>query len=983
MKKNDAKESLIRKFPLLSVLGAILCFLVVPLALLDVGLKRMLSLRHDQETAEVFKQMDSRLEFLLRHSDDQHYFHAIFKRAFNRATATKKPLASIEKSISQLRKRFGKHLEFIVWDHNGQKVERLSDEKRYHYIVRNLYLMFQEVAQNCLNNYPGYPETLPIVTDKVNLFRSYLGRFMVPAHLRLPFQAGIQGACIHADTEDRKPMFWFHAAPELTFFCSISGTLLNKNSGLQHAIEVLNNSDPIISGIIHENRVFPPTDAETEKEILFELGKFENAAMPHRITETNLISFKLLDPDIRGFCRRNRSGLAAGYPDKVRKTWISRVLIGVLLAAFIIYCYNLRLERIRFSIRLKLALLFIYATGLPLMILGTIGYEYLQQQRHNLIKETHAANERLLLELDSGYNRFRQSLSQKAQEQLKDFRRKTLKNEPDASMTEIYDQLLNSLEAEEIHIFNQSGQIRASRRRHRKATSQTFMKIFAAGALTFANQQAGDEFSKLVESAGASLRIAGKTVLERGSGILQTLLAKLERIEKFNFGTQTKLCFTTLLGDRSRRKFHSFMIIVWREEEAQANYVKKELEIFNSKNSGNFIAANVLVNGLIINPGFSSNRQILPVLQKAATLQTYNEDNLQIGSRNFIASAIGGKALSNLTLLALAPASKVDEQIERDKTYLLLFIFVSLMLSTGVALALSGQFLEPVKQLANAVIQIGRRNFRYRTSISSNDEFGDLGKVFNTSIEELEKLEIGRVVQENLFPGNRFSHSSVEIFARSVTMTRLGGDYYDFFVVDDNSTGVFMGDVAGHGIPAALIMAMAKASVLTRREIRNSPDQMLAAIHQMLYTLKSDQFKRMMTCQYMTIDSSKGTLCIANAGHCFPIVVSRNGTAAKFHEIIGTPVGITKRARYSNFVFQLEAGDTVVLYSDGMIEASNLEGEVFGPERLLDLARTAWNDNLEQYYDNMFSANQHWARQAEDDLTIVLIRYDGKGGHDD
>jgi methyl-accepting chemotaxis protein len=982
VKRKDAKDSLISKFPLLSVLGAAFCFLVVPFVLLDVGLERMLSLRHEQETTAVFKQMDSRLEFLLRHSDDQHYFHAIFKRIFTRATTAKDPLASIEKSISQLRKRFGKHLEFIVWDHNGQKVAKLSDEKRYHYIVKNLYLMFQEVAQNCLNNYPGYPETLPIVSEKVNLFRSYLGRFMVPAHLRLPYQAGIQGACIHADTEDRKPLFWFHAASELTFFCSISGALLNKNSGLQHAIEVLNNSDPIISGIIHENKVYPPTDPETEQEILLELGKFENAAMPHRITAANLISFKLLNPDMRGFCRRTRSELDSGYPDKLRKIWMSRMIIGFLLAAFVFYCYNLRLGRLRFSIRLKLALLFLYATGLPLMILGTIGYEYLQQQRYNLIKETHAANEKLLLELDSGYNRFRQSLSQKAHEQLQDFRKKMLQQEPDASMTQVYDRILKSLEAEEIHIFNQSGQIRASHRRHRKPTSQTFMKIFAAGALTFVNQKTDDEFNKLVENAGASLRIVGKTVLERGSGILQTLLAKLERIEKFNFGTQTKLCFTTLLGDRSKRNFHSFMIIVWREEEAQANYVKKELEKFNAKNSGRFLAANVLVNGLIINPSFSSNRQILPVLQKAATLQTYNEDSLKIGSESFIASAIGGKALNNLTLLALSPISGVEKQIERDKNHLLIFIFVSLTLSTGVALALSGQFLEPVKQLASAVIQIGKRNFRYRTSILSNDEFGDLGKVFNASMEELEKLEIGRVVQENLFPGNRFSHDSVEIFARSVTMTRLGGDYYDFFAVDDRLTGVFMGDVAGHGIPAALIMAMAKASVLTRREIRNSPDQMLAAIHQMLFTLKSNQFKRMMTCQYMTIDGATGTLCMANAGHCFPIVVSSDGSTAKFHEIIGTPVGITKRARYTNFILQLEPGDTVILYSDGMIEASNQNGEAFGANRLLDLARTSWNENLEQYYDNMFSANQHWAREAEDDLTIVLVRFKGKGALD-
>lgn len=977
--KKDINDSLIRKFPLLSILGAVFCFFVVPFALLNLGLERMLKLREEKETAAVFKQMDNRLEYLFRHSDDQHYFHAMFKRVFDRAISAPDPVESIETSIAQLRSRFGNQLSFIVWNHKGEKIEHLSDEKSYHYVVRNLYLMFQEVAQNCRSNYPGYPETLAVVTDKLNLFRNYLGRFLVPNHLRLPYQAGIQGSCIHADTDDRKPMFWFHADTELTFLCSLSGSLLRQNSGLKHALEVLNNSDQIQCGIVCDNKIFPATDSVTERELLLELGKFENASLPHRVTAENLFAFKLLGPSIRGFCRKPRSSLANGYPHQLKLVYLGQFSLGLALLLYILYCYSLRLGKIRLSIRLKLALLFLYANGLPLMILGTIGFEYLQQQRYNLITEAHAANEKLLLELDSGYNRFRQALAHKTSERLQNFRRQTRFQEPDATMTSVYSQLLDKLEAEEIHIFNQSGQIRASHKRHRKQVSQTFMKIFAAGALTFANQKAGDQFDKLVEQAGASFRLAGKQVLDRGSSILQTLLVKLERIENFNFGTQLKLCYTTLLGDAINRQFHSFMIIVWREEQAQANYARTQIEQFNDKKADSFLAANVLADGMIISPGLSRPRQILPILQKASALQNYNEDELRVGNKRYIASAIGGKALNHLALIALSPAEKIDEQIENDKFYLSIFIIVSLALSTGVALSLSKQFIEPVNQLANAVVQIGRRNFRYRTNIGSNDEFGDLGQVFNSSIAELEKLEIGRVVQENLFPGNSFRQGEIEIFARTVSMTKLSGDYYDFFAIDDNLTGVFMGDVAGHGIPAALIMAMAKASVLTRKEQRQSPDQLLTAIHLMLYSLKSSTFKRMMTCQYMTLNRANGILTIANAGHCFPIIVTDKGKNAEFKEIIGTPVGIAKRSKYNNTQIRLSPGDTIILYSDGMLEANNEKFGAFGADRLLELAREAWHQNLNQYYDNMFAANQSWGGEAEDDLTIVLLRYAGKG----
>lgn len=979
MSKNFANEGLLKRFPLLSWLGALLCFVVVPFFLIDTAIERTLQLRSDKEIAATFREMDNRLEFLLRHCDDKHYFHSLFKRIFDRAVRSSDPVKSVAQGITFLRRRFPQGLKFIVWDGNGQKVESLSDEKSFHYIVRNLLQMFREVADHCKSNYPGYPETLPVVSDKVHIFRSYLGRFLVPAHLRLPYQAGVQGACVMADTLNRMPLFWFHSEPELTWFCGIHGDVLNQNLGLKHSIETLNRSGDIISGIVSNNQVLPAADEAVERELLLELGKFENASLPHRQTATNLYAFKLLDPDTRGFCRLPRASLSFGLTQQVKSGYIGRLLGALLLFAFVLYCYQLRLGRIKLSIRLKLAGLFLYATGLPLLILGTIGYEYLQQQRFSLISRTHAANEKMLLEIDAGYGRHRNRMGQFTEAELAGFRQEMLEKEPDSGMTDVYDRLLKNLGAEEIHFFNQSGQILASHKRHRKMVSQAFMKIFAAAALTFANQKVDDLFDQLVESSGSNLKLAGKKVVERGASALKTLLTRLERIENFVFGTQMKLCYTTLLGDRLGRRFHSLMIIVWREDEAQRDYIASLIDRYNRRSNATLLAATVFTDGLTISPGIKSGRRLLPILQKAAALQNVSEDELQIDGKTYIATAIGGKALNNLALVALSPVSVVEEEIDQLKFYLGLSICIILAISVGVALSLSNQFLAPVQQLAEAVLQIGRRNFRYRTGIGSNDEFGDLGKVFDTSMEELEELEIGRVVQENLFPGNRFSAGAIEVFARTVSMTRLGGDYYDFFKVDDNLVGVFMGDVAGHGIPAALIMAMAKASVQIRTEERRSPSRLLTAIHQMLFSLKSNNFKRMMTCQYMTFNGADGELTIANAGHCFPVIVTGNGNASSYQEIIGSPVGIAKRARYSDHQLKLEPGDTVILYSDGMLEASNVQFGAFGADRLLQLALEAYSDDLATYYQNMFAANQKWAEKSEDDLTIVLIRY-GKAG---
>ena len=967
------------------MLGAFFCFLVVPLGLVDMGLHRMLNLRSEKEESAAYRQMDRSLEFLLRHSDDQHYFHAVFKRIFDRAVAAPDPEKSISESIALLGKRFGNSLKMIVWNSEGEKIERLSSEKRYSYIVKNLYQMFREVAIHCQSNFPGYPESLPLVSEKLNLFRGYLGRLLVANHLRLPFQPGIQGACILADTMDRMPLFWYHSAPELTFFCSVSGSLLNKNLGLKHALEVLNGTEKrFVAGMIEGENVFPRTDSDTEKEILFELGKYENASLPHLKTESNIYVFKLLGPNLRGFCRWPRKNLAASFPGGLESMYFSRFLIFLLISAYVFYCYSLRIRQMRFSIRLKLALIFIYINGLPLMILGTIGYEYLQQQRFNLISETHAANEKLLLEVDSGYWRFRDSMNAKVHRKLKKFKQDFMYVEPDMNLTELYDEFLEQLGAEEIHIFNRLGRILANHKKYKKPASQTFMKLFAAGSLLFVNQKTGDLFEQLVKQSKANVAVSGKVFIERGSSVLRNLLNKLERVEVFNFGTQMKLCYTTLLGNSAERNFHSLMIIVWREDEVQTTYAQQQIANFNRENEdGIFLAANVLNSGLLISPGIKSSKAVLPVLQKAASLQNYEEDSIDVDYKKYIATAIGGKSLTNLALVALSPADRVEKRIDSDKYILAIFVFVSMAISAGVALSLSKQFLEPVQQLSHAVININRRNFRYRTRIVSSDEFGDLGRVFNQSMEELEKLEIGRVVQENLLPGNKFSHGKVSIFAKTVSMTRMGGDYYDFFNIEDDLTGIFMGDVAGHGIPAALIMAMAKASVLVRVGERKDPGQLLTALHKMLFALKSDKFKRMMTCQYMTVAGDAGRLTVANAGHCFPVIVSHRGIESSYLEIIGSPVGISRRAKYQNVEVQLKPGDTLVLYSDGMLEANNAGQGAFGAGRFLKLTRVAWSQDLQQYYENMYNVYQNWAEAAEDDLTIVLVRYAGDGVCDD
>ncbi len=974
----DTSTNIFVRFRLLTWLGAFFCFVLVPALLINEALGSMLQLRSDKERRQLFKEMDDRLSYLIRHADESHYYHSLLKNAFKKASQSARPLDEFAGSIELLRRRFPGALRFIVWDADGRVVDRLTDEKSYRYIVNNLFEFFREIAGHCRSNYPGEPEQLTIVEKRINLFRSYLGRFLVPHHLRLPFQAGEHGRCVLADSSDGFPLFWFDSNSSLTVFCAIKNQLF-RNPGVRHAVEVLNRpDDPLKCGFIEMGdvgrKIVGISDAE-QRQVLLELGKFENAGLPHRQTDDYLMAFKLLSPDLRGFCLVHRGALRLGYPDRRRYEILTRLFLVIILILWVFYCYTLRLPRLSVSIRTRIAFLFLYANGLPLMILGTIGYEYLQQREDALIGEVHARNERVLQEIDSGYRRHKIAMNRRTFAELDSFCREVQTRLPGRNDYERLKQAVHALDAEELTIYGESGDTIVGYRRNRKPAGQTFMRMFATSAIAFANQTE-ETFSFGGRDGKSRLAITSNTIVNDHRSLLENLLNTLDSVELYSFGTGLKLCFARLLGDHIGRNIHSAMVITWDLEETEAIYAAQQVERGNENRSEKAFAAISAVTGQMFSRPGMREETLRRVMQKAMNIQSAHENYVLLQGKSSLITAIAGRQMGSIALAAIVPADQIVAELEATWQQMLALALLSIFIISAVITALSRQFLKPVRQLAEAVRQIGQRNFSYRTSIESLDEFGELGGVFNMTMEGMAELEIGRIVQEALLPDQGYHNNRIGIFARTATMTKLGGDYYDYLKLSETQTGVFMGDVAGHGIPAAIIMAMAKATVLVNRPLLTDPAALLSALHDMLFRLKSDGFKRMMTCQYLVINDQTGEVQIANAGHCFPVVVGSNGSYSRMEEIIGTPVGIARKARYKNHQIQLQPGETLILYSDGLIEATSAAGDVFGPDQLLELVKSVWSENLEQFYQNLFQANRAWVKSVDDDLTIVLVRFE-------
>jgi sigma-B regulation protein RsbU (phosphoserine phosphatase) len=348
-------------------------------------------------------------------------------------------------------------------------------------------------------------------------------------------------------------------------------------------------------------------------------------------------------------------------------------------------------------------------------------------------------------------------------------------------------------------------------------------------------------------------------------------------------------------------------------------------------------------------------------------------------------------ASTGWSLIIAAPESMVlafsRGQLNLGLTIMLAGLAVILLL----LFYLSSRITRPLARLAAATGKLGEGDLKTRiTGIESADEIGDLARSFNVMVEDLNshvtrlteetaarealesEIKVARKIQTSLLPKGFPKDGRFELHAVNIPAKQVAGDFFDWFLQDDGTLIFLIADVSGKGVPAALFMAFARTVLRQVCAGTLPPAEAIAEANAML---EKDNVGSMYTTLFIGwYEPDSGVLRYVNGGHPSGYRLKADGTFEEFGEATGAVVGLLPGRSYEEVSIRLEPGERLVLFTDGVPEAENAEGEFFGDDRVRDLLGELTGESAEGLCGSISRRiDEYEAGNPHDDVTVLAF----------
>jgi serine phosphatase RsbU (regulator of sigma subunit) len=468
-------------------------------------------------------------------------------------------------------------------------------------------------------------------------------------------------------------------------------------------------------------------------------------------------------------------------------------------------------------------------------------------------------------------------------------------------------------------------------------------------------------------------------------------LEELNNIQKYNYLTGLDLYLDTLIA-AIQDEFFKDPQVVFAVLCDRNGYTPTHNTIYNEPLTGDFVVDNEKSRSkrIYYDPLASKD------FEEAYLLNVYHRDTgeemWRISSPVYVKGKLWGTFRIGFSM------QKTEEAIYDLQYRLIVMMSILLLITVVVINRVTAFLMRPLQSLSDGVEKVAKGDLTYRIELKRTDEVGDLARAFNKMstdlnqyIENLQKttaakeriqgeLEVGKDIQKRMLP-HVFpafpTRDEFEIFAVMEPAKEVAGDFYDFFFIDEDNFCIVISDVSGKGVPSALFMVIAKT--LLQAEAQRG-----YAIEEVVFNVNNALTRNNDTSMFATlfcgvINLKTGELRMVNAGHNPPVIGNKKEGYSFIELNQNIALGVLDNFEFKSGKRQLKAGERLILYTDGITEAFNPEGEVFSEERLLTTIVSGDELNNRQLVQQIQQEIKNFALDAEqsDDITILAITYNG------
>lgn len=918
------------------------------------------NLRHYQVEAT------DRLERLRMSSDSGQYACALIESTFK---ASKSP-AAIEKNIARLNAEMSLKLEYLVWNPDGSVHSSTFDWQKCGADWKKAFKTLYQIA------YKG--KEVLTASETANLRRIYGPQFFAELHMQC--YSGRNLRPIRGDSSTDGRLVWVKTFKDFGLTAFFSNHALQGLPGVERQIrEMTRNSEMLITTIVDGQMSARSSIDLTDSEVAVINGSVEN---PLKIRDWYI--FKgLIKTGVYGLCL-----LPARHIEKIQSSIHTDAIIFLLglLAIYIIhrsfqvFC---RGRNANLNIKKQLIILFILSNALSLVILGILGFDYLRQYSLLLEAETFGKGMTYLQGIDEMYVSELTVQLRRLEKGLAKLRQKLQKGPPDREMLiefiKVQDPypfrllLIGShtpFVGSELGIMKDGEFIQEINMEHSRFKSMKVM-VDAMGKLGryYVSMLNRETLSEMII---AQVEIIAESLGQlRSIEMFQEFFAATGSFWQWGMGWRFYPAYIQVLHLFDADKADYVFLYLWKANALEREYVKKLFSDLNRNHLGLKIMA-VQEDFIYSYPEELLQHDQLRAYSTKLREKTGTEiDFCDWQGEKHLLMGLKCTSLGSLRLLGLYPVSANESKV-RQKLFLFIALgLVSLLVSLALGLFVSRFILGPLAELQNGVLALKKQDFAYRLPDLGGDEFGHLAQIFNITLVDFEELHTASKVQEKLVDSmvEIQHHGRFSYFGSSIAFSSFGGDFFAVNQIDERYMGIFIGDVAGSGVAASLVMAFVKACTLQLADLYHQPYDLLMRIDELLRETSTSKQRKFMTLQYALFDAETGEVAIASAGHCFPLKLSSAGEILAL-SLPSTPLGAGKSTRCATIKMTLCPEDQLILYTAGLYRNGNLGFEKL--TSIIDDSRQVCPKAFQEKVVN--SVNAFVPRnECYDDTTLVVI----------